>query len=136
MDFKDFLKIKMTEKNIGVNELARLSGLSGAQISRLLGGHRSLTFKSAVQLAPVFNIAPVEILELAGYKLANSPSSYKNHRKNAPIAVSEEMAPYPSHRTTEDSNLKELREAWENGGPEIRSAFKNIIKLYKINRKK
>lgn len=125
MEFKYFLKEKMIEKKIGVNELARQSGLSSAQISRLLSGDRSLTFKSAIQLAPVLDISAIEQMKIAGYAVQGYTAN-----------VAETPANYPSKQAISDPDLKMLKEAWEKGEPEIRSALKNILKQYKANQNK
>jgi SOS-response transcriptional repressor LexA len=62
------LKQIMAEKEIGVNELAKLSGVSGAHISRILNEKRSTPSpKTIMKLSKALNADYDSLMEAAGY---------------------------------------------------------------------
>jgi SOS-response transcriptional repressor LexA len=79
--FIALLKKAMEKKELGVNSLASISGVSGAHISRILNGHRSAPSpKTIKKLADALNVDYNEFMKAAGHIdlcsiLSNTPET-------------------------------------------------------------
>ncbi|MCC5468363.1 helix-turn-helix domain-containing protein [Pelosinus baikalensis] len=71
--FGEYLKLLMENHKIGVNDLAELSGVSGAHISRIINGKRSApTPKTLKKIATALNESYEELMKVAGHITSNN----------------------------------------------------------------
>ncbi|HWR31042.1 MAG TPA: helix-turn-helix domain-containing protein [Negativicutes bacterium] len=76
MEFGYYLKELMDQKGIGVNELANLSGISGAHISRIASGKRSAPSPQTLKkLSIALGVDYSELMNMAGHVDAINQSS-------------------------------------------------------------
>ncbi|WP_099363769.1 helix-turn-helix domain-containing protein [Fredinandcohnia onubensis] len=68
MDFKNYLKLKREEKNLSMNKLGVLSGVSAMYISQIEGGRRvTPSPKILEKLAEGLNVPYEDLMIAAGY---------------------------------------------------------------------
>lgn len=64
--FAEWLLEEMRQKNMSQQSLAQKSGITPAQISRVISGQRGLGEKSLTAIAHALNISPVTVFRKAG----------------------------------------------------------------------
>lgn len=64
--FSEWLQSEMGRKNMSQQTLAQKSGITPAQISRIITGQRGLGEKSLTAIAHALNISPITIFRKAG----------------------------------------------------------------------
>ena len=64
--FSEWLLHEMGQRNISQQDLAQKSGITAAQISRVISGQRGLGEKSLTAIAHALKISPVTIFRKAG----------------------------------------------------------------------
>lgn len=66
MKFTDWLKSKLEQRDIKASELAYRSGISNAEISRILTGVRTPSAKTVKKISPILRVTEEEALIAAG----------------------------------------------------------------------
>ncbi len=64
--FSEWLLSELTKKNMTQQTLAQKSGITPAQISRVISGQRGLGEKSLTAIAHALNVSPITIFRKAG----------------------------------------------------------------------
>lgn len=64
--FSEWLLHEMGQRNMSQQELAQKSGITAAQISRVISGQRGLGEKSLTAIAHALKISPISIFRKAG----------------------------------------------------------------------
>jgi transcriptional regulator with XRE-family HTH domain len=64
--FSDWLVEQMRQRNMSQQDLAQKSGITPAQVSRVISGQRGLGEKSLLALAHALKISPITIFRKAG----------------------------------------------------------------------
>ncbi len=64
--FSEWLLHEMGQRNMSQQDLAKKSGITAAQISRVISGQRGLGEKSLTAIAHALKISPITIFRIAG----------------------------------------------------------------------
>lgn len=67
MQFAQFVLTKLGERNMKPSQLAHYSGVSAAEISRLLAGRRVPSLKTIKKLAEALRVTEEDLMKAAGY---------------------------------------------------------------------
>ena len=65
-DFPDWLRKELEKRNWSQADLARRSGISAPQITRVLSGERSFSSDSLLAIAKAFKLPPEHVFQAAG----------------------------------------------------------------------